>query len=256
MDFFETGVADPAQRDLERALSENDAAAVGSGNLFGSDRERSNRNTTEDFFRNMGEQRSRFGLESMNQSMENQLAALGLLPAISGMDIDKGERLFNLGESERQIGVSQFEADQAEVNRQEQVRQFILDLIFRATTAPTSGIAGGFPLTPSSDGGFLGGLGGGLSTKALKNEGHDVSSKEVLERLKKIPIKAWKYVWENGEDAFHIGPYAEDFQEAFGGESYKIDFLHALGVSMVALQEVTSRIERIEERLGIINAAA
>jgi hypothetical protein len=151
--------------------------------------------------------------------------------------------------------VDQFEADQAEVNRQEQVRQFILDLIFRSTTAPTSGIAGGFPLTPSTDGGALGGLFGSFSTKTLKIGDHNVSSKEILERLKKLPIKAWQYVWEHGEEGFHVGPYAEDFQEAFGGKWYKIDFLHALGVSMVALQELTGRLESLEARLTVMEAA-
>jgi hypothetical protein len=199
----------------------------------------------------MGEQRSRYGLETLNADIEAKLGALGLLPSITNIDIDRGSRLFDIGERERNIGVSQFEAEQAEANRQEQIKQFILDLIFRGGTAPTFGITGGFPLNPPTDGGLIGGFASGISTRALKNEGHEVDSEEVLERLKKLPIKAWQYVWEHGAEGFHVGPYAEDFQEAFGGESYKIDFLHALGVSMVALQEVTSRLERIEEKLGI-----
>jgi hypothetical protein len=252
MDYFESGVADPAQRDLERAIDEIDASMVGSGNLFGGDRRGAVRDTTEDFFRNMGEQRSRYGLETLNADMEAKLGALGLLPSITNIDIDRGSRLFDIGERERNIGVSQFEADQAEANRQEQVRQFILDLIFRSGTSPTFGITGGFPLQPASDGGAIGGFLGGFSSKALKIEGHDVISEEVLERLQSLPIKAWQYIWEHGEDGFHVGPYAEDFQKAFGGDWYKVDFLHMLGVSMVALQEVTSRLEGIEARLTAI----
>jgi hypothetical protein len=90
-----------------------------------------------------------------------------------------------------------------------------------------------------------------ISTRMLKTNEREVNSTEVLARLQTLPIKAWEYLWDKGEEAFQVGPYAEDFQKAFGGDSYRINLLHALGVSMVALQEVTGRIERIEERLGI-----
>ena len=92
---------------------------------------------------------------------------------------------------------------------------------------------------------------GGISTQMLKINGHDIDSGEVLARLQALPIEAWQYVWEHGTEAFQVGPYAEDFQEAFGGESYKISFLHALGVSMVALQELAGRMDRLEAALGI-----
>lgn len=92
---------------------------------------------------------------------------------------------------------------------------------------------------------------GGISTRMLKINGHEIDSVEVLTRLQALPIEAWQYLWERGEEEFRVGPYAEDFQEAFGGDSYRIDFIHALGISMVALQEVTRRIERLEERLGL-----
>jgi hypothetical protein len=92
---------------------------------------------------------------------------------------------------------------------------------------------------------------GGISTKMLKINGQPVDADEVLDRLQALPIEAWQYLWERGEDAFQVGPYAEDFQKAFGGDSYRISFLHALGVSMVALQALTGRLEAIEDKLGI-----
>jgi len=90
---------------------------------------------------------------------------------------------------------------------------------------------------------------GGISTKMLKINGQTVDATVILSRLQGLPIEAWQYLWEHGDAGFQVGPYAEDFQEAFGGDSYQISFLHALGVSMVALQELAGRTDRLEARL-------
>jgi hypothetical protein len=87
----------------------------------------------------------------------------------------------------------------------------------------------------------------------LKINGQEINSAEFLRRLQALPVEAWNYLWENGGDALHVGPYAEDFQEAFGGDSYRIDYLHVAGVSLVALKEVTARLERIEAFLNLGN---
>jgi hypothetical protein len=93
---------------------------------------------------------------------------------------------------------------------------------------------------------------GGLSTMHLKRNARDVDPAEVLERLQGLPIEAWQYIWDHpDQDGFRIGPYAEHFADAFGGNGYTIDYLSALGVSMVALKEVARRIERIEEVIGL-----
>ena len=163
-DYFETGVADPAQRDLERALAENNAAAVGSGNLFGSARETGARNTTEDFFRNMSEERARFGLSTLGQSTEDALAALGLLPEFVGADAELnlalGEGLFGIGSAERAEEAEGVKFEQMEFARQQQFLMGILELLLRGGTAPTYGVAGGFDLgqPSSSGGGFFDGL--------------------------------------------------------------------------------------------------
>ena len=88
----------------------------------------------------------------------------------------------------------------------------------------------------------------GLETEI---NGQSVNSAEILARLQALPIEAWAYLWDHGDQTLQVGPYAEDFQKAFGGESYKISFLHALGVSMVALQELAGRMDRLEAALGV-----
>jgi len=122
-----------------------------------------------------------------------------------------------------------------------------LGLGLASTTNITPGVlAAERPATGSKSSGFNFGFG---SSKTFKTNFQALDAAEVLGRLQALPIEAWEYLWEQGEDAFRVGPYAEDFQAAFGGEKYRINLLHALGVSMVALQEVTRRIERIEERM-------
>lgn len=161
-EFFETGVAEPAQRDLQRALEEVSAAAVGSGNLFGSARQEGEARATEEFFRNLSGERARFGLATLNQSTQDILAAAGLIPGLANVGFERGERLFDIGERAREPGVQQFEADRAEQERQDAIRNFILELMFRSSVAPTFSAVGGFPLqTEKGGGGFLGGLFGG-----------------------------------------------------------------------------------------------
>jgi len=167
-DFFEEGIAAPAERDLERALEQNAARAVGSGNLFGSDRAKADQMTTRDFFTNMSEQRARYGLQTLGQDTQDSLAALGLLPSVAQLDLDTNlgvaERLFGIGAQERAQGVEQVEFNREEADRQQQAIFDILDLLLRGGTAPTFGIAGGFDLgSPSpSQGGLISGVMGAL----------------------------------------------------------------------------------------------
>jgi hypothetical protein len=96
--------------------------------------------------------------------MENQLGALGLLPSVANIGIERAESLFGIGEQERQIGVEQFEAERQEFQRKQAMEQFILELMMRSSVSPTYGVAGGYPLQlPTDGGGFVGGLLGGLS---------------------------------------------------------------------------------------------
>jgi len=138
-------------------------------------------------------------------------------------------------------------AQNAEANRLNLVSttaQSGLGLTGLANTAPGT-LAGSRPAFGSTSSAAS----GGISTRMLKTSEREVNSAEVLARLQTLPIKAWEYLWDKGEDAFQVGPYAEDFQEAFGGDSYRISFIHALGVSMVALQELAGRMDRLEKDL-------
>ena len=96
----------------------------------------------------------------MGIDTQNKLGAIGALPGFINNDIDRATSLFDIGTQQREIGVSQFEAELAEITRQEQIKQFLLELMFRGGVSPTFGVTGGFPLPTAGDtgGGLVGGL--------------------------------------------------------------------------------------------------
>jgi hypothetical protein len=96
-----------------------------------------------------------------------------------------------------------------------------------------------------------------LSDRDSKANLVPVDAKEVLERLADVPIQTWSYVSESAAIR-HMGPTAQDFQEAFGlGVSdHHITTVDADGVALAAIQglyrliqEKEARIDGLEERL-------
>lgn len=85
---------------------------------------------------------------------------------------------------------------------------------------------------------------GFLSTREAKEEEGEV---DVLGALKHLPIKSWRYKKGVGQDrARHIGPYAEDFRDAFNvGDGKTISLLDYLGVNLAATKAVAKELERL-----------
>ena len=70
-----------------------------------------------------------------------------------------------------------------------------------------------------------------------------VTEGSLLERLKKVRVEKWKYI---GDETDHIGPYSEEFNEAFGvGEDNKqmINLGDAMGVLMGSIKELDAKVE-------------
>ncbi|MES0339847.1 MAG: hypothetical protein ABUK15_07310 [Anaerolineales bacterium] len=82
-----------------------------------------------------------------------------------------------------------------------------------------------------------GGVGSILgSSRDWKDTQGPVDGKEILEALQSLPIDMWTY---KGDDADHIGTYAEDFRDAFGvGDGKHIAVIDAIGVLMAAVKEL------------------
>ena len=99
--------------------------------------------------------------------------------------------------------------------------------------------------------GKSGALGTGLGSYAgLKAAGKassitfkdEIGPVTILDKLASIPVNKWRY---KGEQEIHIGPYAEDFNGAFGlGDNKYIYFLDFLGVLLGAVKELHEKLEK------------
>ena len=97
-----------------------------------------------------------------------------------------------------------------------------------------------------------------LSTRraALKKLGRftSISAPAVtllLAAVAALPVEAWRYKPETGLGTQpHIGPYAEDFQAAFGvGDGVTINPIDAIGVCLAAIKALSKRVEELEAQL-------
>jgi len=165
-ELFNQTVAGPAQEDLERTLAELNINAVGSGNLFGSERSEQARLTGEDFLDALTRERTRFAFDSETRNRQDKLAALGLAPSIAGLDTEIGSSLLAAGDSQRLAELQQFGADVALFEADRQRELDLLQMLLGGSIAPTFGVSGGFalPSTGSSSGGVIGGFVEGLFT--------------------------------------------------------------------------------------------
>lgn len=71
-------------------------------------------------------------------------------------------------------------------------------------------------------------------------------AEDVLDKVKTLPVERWKYKDGIADEAEHIGPYAEDFAERFGGSDRKISLMDMAGVLFKSVQELTARVEELE----------
>jgi hypothetical protein len=67
----------------------------------------------------------------------------------------------------------------------------------------------------------------------------------VLDKIASLDVDRWQY---KGDDAVHVGPYAEDFNETFelSGEGV-IHYVDALGVLFAAVKELTAEVKRLQD---------
>lgn len=77
-----------------------------------------------------------------------------------------------------------------------------------------------------------------MSSRSFKTDKAPVS---ILDKLASVPVEQWRYT---GERQLHIGPYAEDFNAAFGLDPNPyIDVIDYLGVLLGAVKELNDKIE-------------
>ncbi|MDW8012949.1 MAG: hypothetical protein RMJ47_08250 [Bacteroidota bacterium] len=99
---------------------------------------------------------------------------------------------------------------------------------------------------------------GGTWTNASSRDKKDrfvkLDPQEVLAKIRQLPVEGWYY---KGTDEYHIGPYAEDFHEAFGtGVLNSSDARTSLaasdvaGVALLGIKALAERVDVLEEQQG------
>lgn len=129
------------------------------------------------------------------------------------------------------------------------------DIVSGATNQFTARASGGvrfFTDSGATVGVMIGASGtswSSISSKRMKENYQELDTRDVLETLVSIPIEQWNY--KHQEDTIkHIGPYAEDFWEAFGlnGEyEGRITTQDFDGVALAAIQGLN---KKLEEKVG------
>lgn len=91
-----------------------------------------------------------------------------------------------------------------------------------------------------------------LSDRHVKTAFSPVDGREILDRLRTVPILSWRYRTEDPA-ARHIGPTAQDFHQAFqvGTDERYINSMDADGIAMAAIQ---SLYDAVKERDRSIEA--
>ena len=89
------------------------------------------------------------------------------------------------------------------------------------------------------------------SSRQLKTPEGGIDTTALLAAVAALPVEAWRYKPETGLGTQpHIGPYAEDFQAAFGvGDGVTINPIDAIGVCLAAIKALSKRVEELEAQL-------
>ena len=147
---------------------------------------------------------------------------------------------------------------------------------FQPNLAGQSNVLGGIrlagaPQTTTTSQGFfptlfqgISAVGGGLqgigavtnpSSREVKTDKRILDEEDIAEKVIDLPVESWHYI---GDEKEHVGPYAEDFTEAFGlGDSRTIDLRDLAGVTMAAVKGLGKKIERLEGKgFGLEKEAA
>lgn len=78
-----------------------------------------------------------------------------------------------------------------------------------------------------------------------------VDNRQILEQVSELPIMTWNYTDANREGR-HIGPMAQDFNEAFGVGEYEdhISTVDSYGVALAAIQALSDITEEQAQRIA------
>ncbi len=96
-----------------------------------------------------------------------------------------------------------------------------------------------------------------LSSKKSKKNRKKVPEGESLAAVEGMPVEAYDYKEGMGDGGSHVGPMAEDFQQQTGaGDGTSIAMQDAIGVTMGAVKDLSSKVDKMAEMIGLGGAAS
>jgi hypothetical protein len=209
-------------------------ANIGAGaSMYGDDINRQN------FMDNLGLQRDQFGYQQDRGDMQDLMALYGmgnegeaynnnllnqdygrggdfmnLIPGVSGQGLNVGGALNQQNQANYNNSNAAYQASQAQQQQYMQLAGMMASMFMSSKDAKVS--LG--PLEPVED----------------------------LAALNSLPVDRWQYK-HNGD--IHVGPYAEDFNEATSGTKLPtISVIDMLGTLVAGVQEITRRLTALEAK--------
>lgn len=90
-------------------------------------------------------------------------------------------------------------------------------------------------------------LGAWLSDEDAKTDKRPIDASRVLEDVRRMPVMAYRY---KATGHTNMGPMAQDWAGAFGGDGETIEAPQAFGVSFAAIKALADRMDRIERKVA------
>jgi hypothetical protein len=105
--------------------------------------------------------------------------------------------------------------------------------------------------------GTAAGLALAFSSKDAKTAKTPLAQGEALSKIKAVPVEKWRYKPGIEDDGAreHVGPYAEDMNRSFGENmapgGKAINVADEAGLALAGIKELASKVERIEQKIGL-----
>ncbi|WP_159953044.1 tail fiber domain-containing protein [Rhizobium sp. 18065] len=101
-------------------------------------------------------------------------------------------------------------------------------------------------------GSFLGGVMGIMSDENVKHDVSEIEEGKALDAVKNMPVSEWTYDEGVADGGRHVGTMAQDFQRETGkGDGRSIPVGDAIGVTMKAVQDLDSKVDRLVDAIGL-----
>ncbi|KKM03380.1 hypothetical protein LCGC14_1775010 [marine sediment metagenome] len=234
-EFFESNIRDPLLKDFNEIILPGIGKRF-AGQFFSGERAEGERSAVDDLLRTLTSERSKIALAGREQDTDAILRAAGLAPGADAGVLSNLMGLFEGGGLGRNID-----------------RQRLHDILAALGIQTTENIGIGTGGSSGLIGGLLGGVGTGIgagiiaSSESWKTD--KTPAEDVLPALDKMRIERWRYKGDI-DQALHIGPYAEEFHEAFNTEDSKtIPIIDALGVALKGVQELSGKVSMLESAM-------